>query len=192
MVRRRYTPSASVSGTETDGKVEAFWLNFRAFVLYYGVYEVETVYMVNEEKVILMTRAALYEEKSGKEHLKISNYFRHDYISLQILYGGFFATVCFVLGAVLWGACRMEYLLNNLHKMDLKSFGLTVMFLYVLVVAVYLCILYGVCSYRYYTAKKSVSSYAQSLRKISDIYAQERKRGASGVVMEDKKHDNFT
>ena len=40
--------------------------------------------------------------------------------------------------------------------------------------------------------KKSVSSYAQSLRKISDIYAQERKRGASGVVMEDKKHDNFT
>lgn len=86
----------------------------------------------------------------------------------------------------------MEYLLNNLHKMDLKSFGLTVMFLYVLVVAVYLCILYGVCSYRYYTAKKSVSSYAQSLRKISDIYAQERKRGASGVVMEDKKHDNFT
>ena len=148
--------------------------------------------MINEEKVILMTKASLYEEKKGKEKLKIMNYFRHDYISLQMLYGWFFMTVSFVLCTALWGACHMEYLMDNLHKMDLKSFGLTVMFLYVLVVAVYLCILYGVCSYRYYTAKKSVSSYAQSLRKISDIYAQERKRGASGVVMEDKKHDNFT
>ena len=86
----------------------------------------------------------------------------------------------------------MEYLLDNLHKMDLRSFGLTILTVYVLVVAVYCCILYGLCSYRYYTAKKSVSSYAQSLRKISDIYAQERKRGVSGAVMEDKKHDNFT
>lgn len=147
--------------------------------------------MINEEKVILMTRASLYEEKSGKEQLKISRYFRHDYISLQILYGWFFATICFALCATLWGACHMEYLLDNLHKMDLKSFGMTVVFYYVLLVAVYVCILYGVCSYRYYVAKKSVNSYAQALRKISDIYTHERKRAASGSVMEDK-HDNFT
>ncbi len=181
MVRRRCILSAYVLAKETDVDTNAFWLNFRAFVLYYGVYELETVYMINEEKVILMTRAALFEEKTGKQQLKISKYFRHDYISLQILYGWFFVTVCFVLGAVLWGACHMEYLLDNLHKMDLKSFGLTVLFLYVLVAAVYLCILYGVCSYRYYMSKKSVGSYAQSLRKISDIYAQEKNTEFQGL-----------
>ena len=37
--------------------------------------------MINEEKVVLMTRASIYEEKKGKEQLKISRYFRHDYIS---------------------------------------------------------------------------------------------------------------
>ena len=41
--------------------------------------------MINEEKVILMTRASLYEEKQKKKALKISKYFRHDYISLQLL-----------------------------------------------------------------------------------------------------------
>lgn len=55
------------------------------------------------------------------------------------------------------------------------------LFLYVLVAAVYLCILYGVCSYRYYMSKKSVGSYAQSLRKISDIYAQEKNTEFQGL-----------
>ncbi len=148
--------------------------------------------MINEEKVILMTRASLFEEKKGKGKLKISRYFRHDYISLQMLYGWFFMTVSFVLLAVLWGACNMEYLLENLHKMDLKSLGMTVLLLYVLIVSVYVCILYGVCSYRYHVAKKSVGSYAQTLRKISDIYVQEKKRSASATVTEEKKHDSFT
>lgn len=82
-----------------------------------------------------MTRASLYEEKQKKKALKISKYFRHDYISLQLLTGWFFATVSFALCAALWAVCNMEYLLNNIHKMDLKSFGLTILVLYVLTVA---------------------------------------------------------
>ncbi len=148
--------------------------------------------MVNEEKVILMTRASVYEEKKGKEKLKISRYFRHDYISLQLLYGWFFVTVSFALCAVLWGACNMEYLLDNIHKMDLKQLGMTVTTLYALVVGGYVCILYGVYAYRYYEAKKSVGAYAHTLRKISDIYVREGKHAAQGAVMEDKKHDRLT
>ena len=116
----------------------------------------ETVYMINEEKVVLMTRASIYEEKKGKEQLKISRYFRNDYISLQILYGWFFMTVSFGLCLALWGVCNMEYLMDNLHKMDLKDFGLTMLLLYVLAVAVYMCILYGVCAYRYQDRKSVV------------------------------------
>lgn len=148
--------------------------------------------MINEEKVILMTRASLYEEKKGKENLKISRYFRHDYISLQILSGWFFVTVSFMLCAALWGACNMEYLLNNLHKMDVKQFGVTVITIYAVVTVIYLCILYGVCSYRYHMAKKSVNSYAHTLRKISDIYVRERRHAAQGAAMEEEKHDKLT
>ena len=136
--------------------------------------------MINEEKVILMTRAALFEEKTGKEKLKISRYFRHDYISLQVLYGWFFMTVSFALLLVLFGACHMEYLLDNLHKMDLKDFGLHVLLIYVVVTLAYLCIVYGVSAYRYHAAKKSVSAYGHTLRRISAIYAKEEKSGGFG------------
>lgn len=141
--------------------------------------------MINENKVILMTRASLYEEKKGKKQLKIMKYFRHDYISLQILGGWLFGTISFLLCCALWGVYHMEYLLENIHKMDLKSLGMTVLWLYVAAMAVYLIILYMVASYRYRTAKKSVGSYVHTLQKISDIYAREEKSAGSGSRTED-------
>lgn len=140
--------------------------------------------MINEEKVILMTRAAIYEEKEQKKKLAINKYFRHDYISLQILYGWFFGTISFMLCVVLWGACNMEYLLENFHKMDLKSFGMTLLTYYGLAVGTYVFILYALYAYRYHMAKKSVGAYSQTLRKISAIYAHEE-NGASETQMED-------
>lgn len=148
--------------------------------------------MINEEKVILMTKASLYEEKEKKRNLKIIGYFKHDYLSVQLLTGWFFATLCFVLGAALWGVCHLEYFLENLHKMDIKSFGLTVLVLYVLVVAVYLCILYGVYSLRYSRARHSVGRYMQILKKISRIYAKEEAGSISGTTNGGEKHDSFT
>lgn len=148
--------------------------------------------MINEEKVILMTQASLFEEKEQKKKLKTVKYFRHDYISLQLLQGWFFGTICFLLGLGLWGFCRMEYLLDNLHKMDLKEFGLTLLLIYVLTCAVYLCVLYGVSTFRYRAAKRSVNTYAQTLRKISNIYAHEEKNATSDTLTEDIEHDSFT
>lgn len=143
--------------------------------------------MINEEKVILMTKASLYESKESRKKLKITKYFRHDYISVQMLGGWFFATISFLLCAGLWVVCNMEYLLDNIHKMDLKSLGMTFLLIYAAVVAVYVCILYGVCSYRYYIAKKSVGRYANTLQKISDIYVREEKNTGTGTVTEETK-----
>lgn len=148
--------------------------------------------MINEEKVILMTKASLYEEKEGKKKLKIAGYFGHDYISLQMLCGWFFVTISFLLCLALWGVCNMEYLMDNLHKMDLKGFGMTLLLLYAGATAIYLCIIYGVCSYRYHMARKSVGSYSQVLRKILNIYAKEEKSVSSGNLTEETDHDSFT
>ena len=41
--------------------------------------------MVDEEKVILMTRLASFEAGEGKKYVPIANYFRTDYITLQLL-----------------------------------------------------------------------------------------------------------
>lgn len=41
--------------------------------------------MINEEKVILMTKLASYESNEGKKNIRIVNYFRGDYIGFQVL-----------------------------------------------------------------------------------------------------------
>lgn len=148
--------------------------------------------MVNEEKVILMTRASLFEEKERKKKLKTMNYFRHDYISVQILIGWLFSTISFLLCVGLWVVINMEYLLNNIHKMDLKGLGMTILFFYVLTLAVYTCMLYGVYAYRYHMAKTGVGEYAHTLHKISAIYAREEKGAGKDSQTEERRYDSFT
>ena len=51
--------------------------------------------MMNEEKVILMTRLASYESNEGKKDISIVNYFKGDYIGFQILKSVIAATIAF-------------------------------------------------------------------------------------------------
>ena len=41
--------------------------------------------MLNEEKVILMTQMASYEENEGKKNMAFGRYFRSDYLAIQVL-----------------------------------------------------------------------------------------------------------
>ena len=62
--------------------------------------------MLDERKVKLMTRLALYEQTQGREDFKISEYYRKDYAGMHILFSFFWVTigyVCVVALAVLAG-----------------------------------------------------------------------------------------
>ncbi|MDE5699654.1 MAG: hypothetical protein K2I96_19965, partial [Lachnospiraceae bacterium] len=41
--------------------------------------------MLNEERIRLMTRMACYEADEGRKNVAIGNYFRGDYIGLQVI-----------------------------------------------------------------------------------------------------------
>ena len=69
--------------------------------------------MINEEKVILMTHASLYENGEGKKQMKIADYYRHDYISVRLLLGWFWGTVGFAAMLALWVFYKMESLMEN-------------------------------------------------------------------------------
>ncbi|MDD3368975.1 MAG: hypothetical protein PHP50_08855, partial [Lachnospiraceae bacterium] len=53
--------------------------------------------MINEERVILMTKMASYEQNEGKKNVAIGSYFRNDYIGFQVLKSIISATVAFVV-----------------------------------------------------------------------------------------------
>lgn len=129
--------------------------------------------MLNEERVILMTKMASYEENEGKKNLEIGNYFRGDYIAVQVLKSLLGVTVAFAIGFALYLLYDFEGFMQNFYKMDLISFAKNTLLYYILVVVVYGFISYEVYSYRYTKAKKSLKRYYNNLKKLNTMYREQ-------------------
>lgn len=140
--------------------------------------------MINEEKVKIMTRLAMYEQGEGRKYLPVSKYFRSDYIGLALIKNFFLVTIGYVMILAGLGAYFGEYLMENIHKMDLVRLGFYLIAGYAALLVVYSILTYIQYSVKYYRAKKSVKSYYEELTRLDRIYAREEKkasgRGGSG------------
>lgn len=126
--------------------------------------------MINEEKVILMTRMASYEEHEGKKDISITHYFRGDYIGFQVLKSVIAATISFFALFAVYLFYNFEELMQDIYQMDLLAFGKNVIVLYLCVVGAYAVISYVVFASRYSRAKKSLKHYYDNLKKLSGMY----------------------
>ena len=140
--------------------------------------------MLNEEKIQIMKKLAMYEQGEGKKYLPVSRYYRSDYIGLALIKNFFLVTIgyCLVLAGI--AAYFGEYLVDNIHKMDLVAVGRNAVIGYVVVLVVFSVATYIQYSVRYHKAKKSVKEYYQELTQLNKIYSREEKkssfRGVSG------------
>lgn len=126
--------------------------------------------MLNEERVILMTKMASYEENEGKKNANIGNHFRADYIGIQVLKSVLCATVAFGIIFALFIFYDFEVFMQDIYKMDLVTFARNVLTYCVATVLVYGLISYAVYSYRYTKVKKSLRCYYHNLKKLNSLY----------------------
>lgn len=126
--------------------------------------------MINEEKVILMTKMASYESGKGKKDISILNYFRGDYIGFQVLKSVIAATISFFALFAVYLFYNFEDLMQNIYKMDLLEFGKNIVVIYLCTVGVYGVMSYVVYATRYNRAKKSLKIYYSNLKKLGSMY----------------------
>ncbi len=129
--------------------------------------------MLNEERIILMTKMASYEEHEGKKNMQIGKYFRSDYIAVQVLKSVVCATIVFGILFAMFVFYDFEMFMQDIYNMDLITFARNVLLYYCITVAVYGGISYGFCSYRYAKAKKSLKRYYQNLKKLNTLYNEQ-------------------
>ena len=129
--------------------------------------------MLNEERIILMTKMASYEENEGKKNVNIGNYFRSDYIGLQVLKSVFCATLAYIIIFALFVFYDFEVFMQDIYKMDLITFARNVLIYYGVTVLIYGGISYAVYSYRYTKAKKSLKCYYHNLKKLNSLYHEQ-------------------
>lgn len=126
--------------------------------------------MVNEEKVILMTKLATYEDGKGKKDIHILNYFRSDYIGFQLLKSVLSATISFLAVFAIYAFYNFEELMENIYEIDLLSYGKSLIILYLCVTAAYGVLSYVVYANRYNKAKKNLRVYYANLKKLAATY----------------------
>ncbi len=136
--------------------------------------------MLNEEKVILMTRMAIYEKKQGRKDFKLSKYYRSDYVSLNMINTAIIATFLYVLiiGAIVM--INIEKIMAEIVTMDIFGIGKTILIWYLIFVIAYMLVAYIVYSVKYRRAKKKLKKYDDDLRKLYRICKEEQKMSKLG------------
>lgn len=126
--------------------------------------------MLNEERIILMTKLASYESGEGKKNAAIGSYFRSDYIGMQVIKSVIGATISFFIVFGLYVLYDFENFMLDIYKMDLFVFAKNILMIYAGVVIGFAVLTYVVYSYRYSKAKKSLKNYYNNLKKLASLY----------------------
>ena len=131
--------------------------------------------MLNEEKIKLMTRMAAYEENEGKRSMQIGNYFRSDYIGLQVMKSVISATIAFAIVIAMYIFYDFESVMKEIYQVDLVATGKQILIAYVVFVGIYAVVTYIIYAYRYTKAKKSLKKYYTHLTELSGFYDEIRR-----------------
>ena len=125
------------------------------------------------KKIWLMTEMARYEEGKGKEEMRIAKYFRSDYLGIALFKNFILASIGYAVVVLLVAAYFSEYLLNNVHKMNLILLGVILVGSYIITITIYSVITYVKYSLKYSRAKRGVEAYDRKLEKLETLYRKE-------------------
>ena len=139
--------------------------------------------MLNEEKVRVMTKLAIYEQGEGKKYLPVSKYYRSDYIGLALIKNFFLVSIAYVVLTALIALYYLDELLETIHKMNLIKLGAQIIIGYIILLAGYSVLVYVIQTVKYSRAKKSIKNYYMQLGKLTKIYAKEEKRSQNRTVL---------
>ena len=129
--------------------------------------------MLNEERVILMTRMAAYEQHEGKENNAINSYFRSDYVGFQVLKSIISATVVYLILVAAYVMYHFSDVLQDVYNTDVAATARKYLIYYIVLVAVYSVISYIIYSIRYGKMRKNMRAYYSCLKKLGRMYEKE-------------------
>lgn len=129
--------------------------------------------MLNNDRIRLMTKLALYESKAGKEDISLGKYYKTDYVRYQIIKSVICATVGYALILVLIMLYRSEFLIGHAVTLNYQVIGTNVLGIYVMIVAAYGLGTAVVSSIKYDKSRKKLGKYYKSLKRLNKLYNDE-------------------
>lgn len=129
--------------------------------------------MLNEKRLKLMTRMAIYENHDGKEDFKISEYYQKDYASLNTWKSIIWVTIGY---AIIAGAIMLVFL-DQIFSVSSLS-GLLIIAGVVVSGYLIVAVITGIIAHDFYKkkhieARKRVKKFNNNLTRLGRMYEKE-------------------
>ncbi len=130
--------------------------------------------MLDENRVKLMTRLALYEQTEGKEDFKISEYYKSDYIGMHVICSVLWVTVGYVCVGVLVVLAGLEDLMAKMSMGLLVTLLIGAVAGYLVTVIIFGIVTSHVYNKKHQNARQRVKLFNHDLIKLLKLYEKEK------------------
>ncbi len=131
--------------------------------------------MLNENKVKMMTKMAIYEKNEGKKMVRTARYFKGDYIAFGVLKTLITTSVAYIIMVILFALLNLENIVKDINTLDYAVIGKRMILFYVLLIIVFSAISIVVYSREYDQSRKGLKRYFSRLNKLERFYNGNRK-----------------
>jgi len=132
------------------------------------------IVMLNEEKISLMTKLALYEQKEGKKQIPMSSYYKGDYVSLNVLNSAIIGTIAYLLIVATVILINAEDIVERLTEIDLIAVGKQILTYYLIFIVCYLVIAYIFYSVKFKSVRVKLNQYNADLKQLYEMYKADK------------------
>ena len=122
--------------------------------------------MVNEKKIRLMTKMAIYEKNDGEKDKRISAYYRNDYRSFNMVVTFLWITLGYVALAALILIGLMDYLMDHFELPLIIMLGSIFIVAYLILVILFLIASYVFYEEKYQNARKNMKRFNRDLIRL--------------------------
>ena len=129
--------------------------------------------MLSEEKIKLMTKLAIYEQKEGRIDLPTSKYYKSDYLSIKMINSTITVSVGYVLLLLIFVVVNAENLITKAIGMDIMSIVRTLLVSYIAVIIINGIVTYIVYSRKFKQSRENLKIYNGMLKELYAIYKKE-------------------
>lgn len=129
--------------------------------------------MLNNEKIILMTKLALYEQGEGKKKIPVGKYFKSDYIGMRMLSSFIYINIAYFICVVLWFLAKGGSFLKKMMDSNITSAIIIFAGVYLAVVILYMIISYVFYTYKFKSIRRSLKEYNAQLKQLHKIQEKE-------------------
>lgn len=126
--------------------------------------------MLNENKVKMMTKMAIYEKNEGRKMIKTAKYFKSDYIAFGVLRTWITTTIAFIIMLVMGVLYNIDKIITDINNLDYSAIVTGIIICYIVMLILFSVIALIVYSRQYDNSRKGLKRYFSRLNKLERFY----------------------